>query len=270
MTKIQYASDLHLDYFAPTLDYDEFLTPSAPILVLAGDIASVWSQTYSNFLCWCSWNWEHVILIAGNHEYHCKSFEKHTRKSTDQEIRKIARSFNNIHFLQMGESFHLPNSDIVFIGTTLYSDIDPIIYEEITTKYDFKTTFVETKNQDIAIRNTTPADFVKFHKRHRQAISDAIRSIPRGFKVIVITHYLPTERLLEDEYQHDRLKSCYATKMDTSIRKPTTVWICGHSHRSTQLLTLNNILLARNARGNKQYELNRDVDIYNKRAVITL
>jgi hypothetical protein len=77
-----------------------------------------------------------------------------------------------------------------------------------------------------------------------------------------VTHYLPTPKLLEPEYQEDHWRSCYASNDEDLFRPPVRVWICGHGHRSAYILAKHNILVAMNARGYKQYELNRTVDIY--------
>lgn len=262
MTTIQYASDLHLDYIPNIKDFDEYLTPSADVLVLAGDIASAWNEVYSNFLCWCSWNWKHTILITGNHEYFCNKNEKYSRKETDYHVRVICNTFGNIHFLQRGETYKIPNTDIVFVGTTLYSDIDTEIFEDIRNKGDYTKTFVGK-----TLRRTTPQDLIKYHKCHRQAISDGIRTTPPNSKVIVVTHYLPTKTMLEEEYHNDRLQSCYYSNMDEAIRKPILLWICGHSHRSVTYL-VNDILVTMNARGSKQNEITRTEDAYNKSAIV--
>ena len=256
---IQYASDLHLDHF-PGLtahEFETFLYPSAPILVLAGDIASAWHPIYSMFLTWCSKHWRQVILVAGNHEYHCEPTRPQSRLDTDRHIKAICWKHSNLHFLQNGATFYLPKTNVVFIGTTLYSDIYPAIHHEIRYKSDFRNSYNES------LRPNTPADFVRLHAQQKQALSDAIRSVNRGYKVIVITHYMPTEDLLEPEYVTDAWRSCYASKDDDLLRPPVCLWICGHSHRQTLYRTRRGIQLAMNARGyNKPQELDRIHDRY--------
>ena len=281
-TTIQYASDLHLDHF-PDLTADKFKTflfPSAPILVLAGDIASAWHPIYSKFLAWTANRWQHVILIAGNHEYHCEPKRPYSRLETDRHIQAICWKHRNLHFLQKGATFYLPKTKLVFVGTTLYSDIDPKIHNEIRHKSDFCNSYTEdktTKSLDPLgpppLRFSTPKDFVTLHAQHKQALSDAIRAIPSrcGFKVIVITHYMPTEELLEPQYRYEAWRSCYASRDDDMIRPPVSVWICGHSHRQVLYKTRNGIPMAMNARGyNKPHELERAVDQYSPYARVSL
>jgi len=266
-TTIQYASDLHLDHF-PGLTADEFETflfPSAPILVLAGDIASAWHPIYPKFLQWVAYHWDHVILIAGNHEYHCEPTRPQSRLDTDRRITDLCWKFRNLHFLQNGSSFYLPQTKIVFLGATYYSDINPAIHDEIRHKSDFCNSY----NESLCLN--TPADFVRLHAQQKQALSDAIRSVNRGYKVIIVTHYMPTMNLLEPEYRYEAWRSCYASQDDAMIRPPVSFWICGHSHRQALYKTKNGIQLAMNARGyNKPHELERTNDKYSKYGRVVL
>jgi hypothetical protein len=263
MTNVQYASDLHIDHLAPNIEFNTLITPAAPILILAGDIASVWTNVYGKFLRWCSVNWQHVILIAGNHEYFCHRDHPRSRQETEQHIRNLCRFNYNVHFLQAGQTYVIPNKNLVFIGATLYSNISKDIHDEVLVKGDFTKTFIERDN---ILCRTHPSDHVNAHKRHRQALADAIRAVPRNFKAVVVTHYLPTHKLLEPEYQDDKWRSCYASNIEDLFRPPVRVWICGHGHRSTYIHAKHDILVAMNARGYKQYELDRKVDIYHPTA----
>ena len=259
MTSVQYASDLHLDHLPPNTEFKTLITPAAPILILAGDIASVWTAVYGKFLSWCSANWQHIILVAGNHEYFCHKDHPRSRQDTEQQIQNLCRFNYNIHYLQAGQTYVVPNKHLVFIGATLYSDISKDIHDEVLGKGDFTKTFIERDN---ILCRTHPIDHVKTHTRHRQALADAIRSVPRNYKAVVVTHYLPTPKLLEPEYQNERWRSCYASNDEDLFRPPVRVWICGHGHRSTYIQAKHDILVAMNARGYKQYELNRTVDVY--------
>lgn len=277
---IQYASDLHLDHFPDITpaDFTDFLLPSAPTLILAGDVASAWSPIYCAFLVWCSNVWDHVILIAGNHEYHCEPGFPHTRTETDQYIQQLCSARRNLHFLQNGASFKLPGTKYIVLGTTLYSDINPAIHNDILNKSDFRNSYVLDQSiQPISttskppLRYTSPADLTRLHHQHKQALGNAIRAIPRGYKAIVVTHYMPTEHLLEPEYRQEAWRSCYASRLDSMIRFPVHLWICGHSHRQTRYATPRGIQVAMNARGyNKPNELERTQDVYSPYARVQL
>lgn len=71
--KIQYASDLHLE-FAGNASYLKHnpLKVAGDILILAGDIGYLGDQNYSRhpFWDWASENYEQVIVAMGNHEFY--------------------------------------------------------------------------------------------------------------------------------------------------------------------------------------------------------
>ena len=77
MIKIQYASDLHLE-FAENSRYIKShpLKVVGDMLLLAGDIGYLGDDNYDKhpFWSWASDNFERVIVIPGNHEFY-KQFD---------------------------------------------------------------------------------------------------------------------------------------------------------------------------------------------------
>lgn len=72
MLKIQYASDLHLEFASNTLRLQRSpICAVGDILVLAGDIGYLGDETYvkHSFGDWASDNFRQVIVIPGNHEF---------------------------------------------------------------------------------------------------------------------------------------------------------------------------------------------------------
>ena len=71
--KIQYASDLHLE-FADNWRFlkENPLQVTGDILVLAGDIGYLGDENYSKhpFWDWASENYQQVIACMGNHEFY--------------------------------------------------------------------------------------------------------------------------------------------------------------------------------------------------------
>lgn len=62
---LQYVSDIHLE--------KRLILPLIPRIAthiaLLGDIGNPYQKSYADFLKKCSYEWEGVIVIAGNHEY---------------------------------------------------------------------------------------------------------------------------------------------------------------------------------------------------------
>ncbi len=240
--RIQYASDLHLNDYPSTTPFSEFLTPSAPLLILAGDICPVEHPLYADFLRWCSRNWSQVLVISGNHEY----FIEQIPQSIDQIDRCIVDHTNrlpNVMFLQGGDSVVIRG--IRFVGATLWSSIDPAIADEVeNTKGDFVNTYMGN-------RHTTVQDLRLLHNQHSQTIRNVLSK--SNEPVVMITHHLPSYFLVSPEYMNDRKVSCYASHDDTILdtyKSKIRVWICGHAHRSGEWThPTSGILCTMNCRG---------------------
>ena len=97
--KIQYCSDLHIDYngIKGKNLFRKFVStrPQADILILAGDIAeAINEELYSSFINYCCKNFKHVILVSGNHEYYNSSI-----LDVDKFLKSLELSFSNFSYL---------------------------------------------------------------------------------------------------------------------------------------------------------------------------
>jgi hypothetical protein len=270
MVRIQYASDLHINDWPKGTPFESFLTPVAPILVLAGDICSAWDPLFIHFLAWCSRHWYLVVFIAGNHEYYCEPGLERTIQQTEYELMRISSLFPNTKYLQYGTSYIIPSTRIRFVGTTLWSDIDPAIWGAIAGKKgDYKATFVE--NFPYGIRPTHPSDICAFHAFHKTYLYAGLAPHLPGETVVVITHHMPSKLLLEDKYKGEALHSCYASDAEYLFTRNISLWICGHSHRAIRMKYPRGPYIVMNARGyNRSVELERTEDKYNPRATVEL
>lgn len=262
MLYIQYVSDLHIDGWCQGTSFYQFVTPVSPFLVIAGDICSAWSPLYKYFLDWASRNWHTVIIVAGNHEYHCTD-ERHTIFETDQHIHKLCKP--NVHFLQNGESYILPGTKIRFVGATLWSRVDPSIYPLVENKKKDYTQCWRTLTD-----NLTPHDTTQFHEWQTYNLNLALDPVIENETLIVVTHYMPSLELLEPEYKNEAIHTCYASNDDWLLRPTIRAWICGHGHRALMWRSPYGAPVYMNARGyNKLSELNRTNDKYNPSATLS-
>jgi len=265
MLQIQYVSDLHIEEWPEGTPFLTFVTPVAPILVIAGDICSVWNPLYKQFLAWTSRNWFCVIFTAGNHEYHNNDDSKHSIHEADIFMHRLTEEYPNLHYLNYGHSYTIPGTNLRFVGATLWANVDPAIHEYVTNeikKKDFRRIYA----QNAAF---TPAEMTLHHTFHTRFLEQALT--PRAKEtLIVITHYLPTFELLEPEYKDDIIRTCYASADDFLFTPNITAWICGHGHRATSYKSPT-CTVYMNARGyNKEKEIERTVDKYNPKMVLNI
>ena len=260
--KLQYASDLHIDMWPQGTNFCNFLTPSAPFLALAGDICSAWEPRFEAFLAWCSRLWHTVFIVPGNHEYH--NPYGRTLGETDNHIYNICLKFKNIIFLQYGASYRIPGTQLRIVGATLWSDSDKAMWAKaIEKKSDYKNIY---SGQRCLI---TPYEISALHYWHVSILRSVLIPDSELEKLIVITHHMPSKALLEPEYRGEAWHSFYASNTDFLFYPNIKLWICGHSHRATQLKIPHGPLLAMNARGyNRTHELTRTSDIYNPSATV--
>ncbi len=237
--RVQFASDLHLET-TPNQPFSEILTPSAPVLILAGDVCPVEHPQYALFLRWCSQNWRKVLVISGNHEYFCEHVAR-TIPEVDVEIQKIVSQFSNVLFLQGGDSIVL--GGFRFMGATLWSKVDNALWADarLLQKGDYTHTGVPPG------RKTRPVDIVSLHAWQKMHLEAAIAASKEP--IVVITHHLPTHHLVADTHQKNPLLSTYATDLEYMMVGKVRVWICGHSHTSKQWTAPSGTLCIMNPRG---------------------
>jgi len=263
-TQIQYCSDLHLNNFPTGTPFETFVRPvkESDVLIIAGDICPVTNPLYGEFLLWCRQRWQTIVVIAGNHEYFCKKGETRTFEETDTIIRNMCKQLS-IFFLQAGQSIKLPGTNIRCIGATLWSAVDPAIWQEVEVKKgDYIATYQSTQNR---IRHTIPSDITAYHALHKVHMFSAIAPQAANEVLVVVTHHMPTMKLLEPQYRSHRWRTCYASNDEDLFANNIAVWICGHGHRATKLRMPNQPLFLMNSRGYLS-EIARTTDVYDPEA----
>ena len=247
MCSFQLGSDFHLEHYRES-DFPEndafrkFLIPSAPILILAGDIGYPEFALTQRFLKWCASQWKHIIWVFGNHEYYQKKLVSQRSKYgmtilTMKEKEQIAREFleqsglHNIVFLQ-NEWIEFPEfPEIVFYGTTLWTEITDEQAEIAKTAiHDYK--YIAYKKEELA--NFSPTIWQTLHRQAVGALNTFAESESRqNKKVIVISHHVPTQSLIHEKYRESPVNFGYSSSLDTLVCK-FDMWVCGHSHGSME------------------------------------
>jgi predicted phosphodiesterase len=250
--RIQYLSDIHLEHYkiftGEQLNPRQWIEPDpdADVLVLAGDIGNPQRTAYGLFLQWCAANWPCVVIVAGNHEFYqgySRNDSNHgTRYSARMEaldlIQTVTRHYPNLHFLDRGSVLIRPGVRI--FGCTLWSEIPA----------DMQKYAVQGLNDFCQIPGATFEAYAEWHAKDLAWLAGELRDAKAtGDSAIVVTHHLPTYRLIAEQYQDHPLNCCFATDLEALILETEpAAWLCGHSH-SANMVTVGKTLLALNPHG---------------------
>ena len=243
--KIALASDLHLEF----QDINLKNTENAEVLILSGDIMvaedlhnhpSVHSNNtvnipdlgrrqetalrFRNFLSRCSFQFPHVIYIAGNHEFY------HGRWSASLDhLREECAKFPNVYFLE--RDIKIIN-EVSFIGATLWTDMnngDPLTLHAIS---DMMNDFRIIRNDEHGYTKLRPAHAMY---RHQQTIGYLKAVLPdmKDKKVVFVGHHGPSSMSTHPRYANDYLMNGgYRSDLSELIldNPQIVLWTHGHMH----------------------------------------
>lgn len=218
--KIQYASDLHLE-FADNWRYlkQNPLEKAGDILVLAGDIGYIGDENYSMHPFWnmVADQYQQVLVIPGNHEFY-KYYD--ISSLPDGELLRIRPNIkvyynavvkiDNVEFILSTLWAHIPIQDayVTELGVT---DFHRIMYhDDILTFEQF--------NQE--------------HERCMDFLRKACESAGSEHRIIV-THHVPSFKLSSPDFKGSRINGAFVSEECDFIEHcGAEYWIYGHSHRN--------------------------------------
>lgn len=245
--KLAVASDLHLEFEDIILKNEQ----DADVLILAGDIMiaedlhnhpetsyGMYSNVnlndlgrrqqvalrFRDFLKRVSFQFDHVIYIAGNHEFY------HGRwKASLQHLRDECAKFNNVYFLE-NDIKEIDN--ITFVGATLWTDCnkgDPLTLHALT---DMMNDFRIIRNDELGFTKLRPAHIMS---RHRQTLGyfKTVIDDRKDKQIVVVGHHSPSHQSIHEVFKKDVLMNGgYHSELSEFIldRPQINVWIHGHTH----------------------------------------
>lgn len=244
--RIQYASDLHLE-FRQNKEFIKAnpLVPNGDILVLAGDIVPfAIMDKFKDFFNYVSDNFQTTYWVPGNHEYY--NFDAATKSGVLFENIK-----SNVFLVNNTSVLH---HDTKLIFSTLWSNISPANQWEIERSLsDFQ---VITYN---GFRFSSE-QYNQLHNDSLSFITQEIQQTNTG-KTIVVTHHVPTFFNYPQQYKGDVLNEAFAVELfDTIENSSIDYWIYGHHHLNTPDFKIGNTHLLTNQLGYIQQNENQLFD----------
>lgn len=261
--KIQVVSDCHLE-FATT----EIKNAGADVLVLSGDIVVVddisetvdedshrfiVTQRYRLFFEQIASEFAHVIYVAGNHEFYHGKWEK-----TLVILRHFLQNIPNVHLL---EREHIVLGDVVFVGGTLWTDMnkgDPLT---LHATQDMMNDFSIIRNDEMGYRKLRPSDTVI---RHRKTL-DYFKMLVEMYsdkKLVLVGHHAPHQKSIHENFVNDYLMNgAYASDLSEFIldRPQIKLVTHGHMHNSSDYMIGDTRVIC-NPRGYAPNDLNKYFD----------
>jgi len=237
--KFQYLSDIHLELLSQQ-DLSFLLhniKNITNILILAGDIGNPFDELYEQFLAGVSKKFRKIFLISGNHEYYY-----HTIEETNVQIEKICKYYG-ISFLNNTSEYY---NGFCFAGTTLWSFIE--------NKNFITNDIVKIKDFNVEIYN-------ELNRKSRHFLEEVIAE--NEDNIIVITHHVPSNKLVDKEYEDSPLLEWYYNDLGEMMDRGkgrVRCWVYGHTHKG-RIDLLRGIKMMSNPLGykyeNRWFDLNR-------------
>ena len=266
--KIKLVSDLHLEFSDINITNYE----GCDVLILSGDImvaedlhnhseesvrtaAMIESlgrrqetaQRFRDFLKRVSFQFPHVIYVAGNHEFY------HGR--WDQSLITLSNEcakFPNVYFLEAGSK---KIDDITFIGGTLWTDMnkgDPLTLHSVR---DMMNDFTVIKKDLEGYTRLKPYDTVVRHKHMLDYIKQIVAE-RHDEKFVVVGHHSPSKLSTHEQYKDQHLMNgAYSSDLSEFIldRPQIKLWTHGHTHHPFDYM-IGSTRVVCNPRGYEGYE----------------
>jgi predicted phosphodiesterase len=273
--KITVCSDLHLEF----QDINIQNTENADVLILAGDIMiaedlhqhpepptvtspyapyanlgsrQLASLRFQDFLKRVSFQFPHVIYVAGNHEFYHGKWVR-----SINTLRDVCAKFPNVYFLERDTKVI---DDVTFVGGTLWTDLnknDPLTNHAIR---DMMNDYRVIVNDDAGFTKLRPSHTAT---RHAQTLSyfKSVIDDRKDQKIVVVGHHSPSHQSIHEEYRNDMLMNGgYHSDLSEFIldRPQIKMWVHGHTHYPFDYM-LGETRIVCNPRGYSGWDKNADV-----------
>jgi DNA repair exonuclease SbcCD nuclease subunit len=234
------AQDLH-DH--PHMDYNPYTSGALADLGRRQQTA----LRFRDFLKRCSFQFPHVIYVAGNHEFYHGKFI-----GSLQDLRDECSKYPNVYFME--DDMRTIN-DVTFIGCTLWTDMnkgDPLTLHAVA---DMMNDYRIIRHDGHGYSKLRPAHTAD---RHRKSVG-YIRTVTEGLfeeKFVVVGHMSPSKMSTHPKYQNDQLMNgAYSSDLSEFIMDHPQIklWTHGHTHHKFDYM-IGETRIVCNPRGYEGYE----------------
>ena len=244
--KIKLVSDLHLEFVDINIKNDK----DYDVLILSGDIMVIndlhdhpeekykhleisalkfgqaRAQLFRDFLKRCSFQFPHVVYVAGNHEFYHGEFHRGI-----EHLREECAKFPNIYFLERDIQFI---DGVLFVGGTLWTYMnrgDPLTLHAIG---DMMNDFRVIRNDEHGYTKLRPAHAMDRYRKTVEYIKQMVDA-NGDRKCVVVGHHAPSFQSIGEQYKNDTLMNGgYASDLSEFIldRPQIKLWTHGHMHQT--------------------------------------
>ena len=251
MTTIQIASDLHIERSCNDVhDLNNYIVPKADVLILAGDIGSLYKiKQLEEFLKNLSSLFQAILYIPGNHEFYTMpEYQPIGYRALEKRLESLGQKISNLHILNRGSVLI---NDICIVGCTLWSNPKCRVPPFIVRVYGMNTAYYYKRHVD-------DLNYIKRMSKYCKK---------KNYKMVVVTHHPPTYKALIGAKKKKNFDSLYASDLDYLLdKKNMKLWICGHTHKNIDFTTSKECRVVSNQKGKPKDRI-KD---YNKAFEITL
>jgi predicted phosphodiesterase len=250
MTSFQIVSDLHIEYKNNEIpDPLTLITPTSEILILAGDIGSLYKiKQLQGFLEKLCIHFKTVLYVPGNHEFYMvpndNSYEPLSIQSLTNRLYYLEKNIQNLYILNQSSVII---NNICITGCTLWSKAEVSIPKFIVRINGMTNQIYENKYL---------SDLKYIQKMMRYCKSNDLQ-------MVVVTHHCPSYDVLQNSHKsNDRFVSLYVSNLDYLLDSSYVhTWIAGHTHKNFDYITQGGTRLVSNQRGKPRdhvYDFSKD------------
>lgn len=229
--KLRVLSDLHIEfhpYSIPTMKDDEHT-----VLILAGDIGVIRHRVeLESFLRAAAKQFHAVVYVLGNHEYYGGIWPEAKNQllkwNLPDNLHVLDRQWVQIH-------------DIIFVGTTLWTDFDKedaaVMHEADQILNDFYEVYARDEH-DQDLSRLRPQQVLDEHKDSLRWLNATLNRFQKqGKRCVVVTHHGVSPLSVHDSYRDNSLNGAFVSDCSELFErtKPELV-VHGHVHNSFDYL----------------------------------